>query len=211
MKNSIVYILLLTILLSCGKDEKEGDPAPCSKTADRGKVKVGDFAYGGIIFYVDFTETHGLVMPTGDLLAAFDAAWWPEKAPYVTPGNFNLPTSTAIGSGSNNTAKLIGTSSTPYVVGICYALVIGECYDDWYLPSIDEAFEIYRNQSKLSGVTLPSTIFTSNLEDVQNSGILIFAKTMSLVNGTVGNTYLTNPQMQVRIDAKGRFIPIRSF
>lgn len=211
MKNSYVYILLLTILFSCGKDSENENPAPCSKTADRGKVKVGDLAYGGIVFYVDFTETHGLVMPTNDLLTAFEASWWPDKAPYVTPGNFNLPTSTSIGSGQANTAKLIGTSSKPYVVGICDALVIGECYDDWYLPSIDEALAIYNSRSQLSGVTLPSAVFTSNLEDVQNSGILIFAKTVSLVNGNIGNTYLTDPQMQVRIDAKGRFIPIRSF
>lgn len=208
---SLVYILFLAVLFSCGKDNNESNPAPCNKTADRGKVKVGDLAYGGIVFYVDFSETHGLVMPTGNLLAAFEASWWPDKAPYVTPGNFNLPTSTSIGSGQANTAKLMGTSSTPYVVGICDALVIGECYDDWYLPSIDEALAIFNSKNQLPGVSLPSAVFTSNIEDAQNSGILIFAKTVNMSTGAIGNTYLTDPQMQVRIDAKGRFIPIRSF
>lgn len=211
MKSKILYVLFFATLFSCTKDDENETPQPCNKTADGTEVKVGDKVHGGIVFYVDNSKKHGLVMPLPALLPQFKAAWWPEKAPYLIPGQFNLPTETGIGGGQANTEKLLGTSTTPYIAGICNDLVIGECYDDWYLPSIGELQELYKNLSKLPGVSLSGGYLSSNIEDVNNSGILIVNKQVSFADGSVSNRYLTDPQMQRRIDVEGSFIPVRSF
>ncbi|TDE08296.1 hypothetical protein [Dyadobacter psychrotolerans] len=211
MKSRILYVVFFAALLSCAKNDKTENPQPCDATENVQKVKVGDKAHGGVVFYVDDSEKHGMVMPLPELLPQYNAAWWPDKAPYLTPGNFDLPTQTSIGNGKSNTDKLMGTSATPYIAGICDALVIGECFSDWYLPSVGELQEIYKSKSKLPGVTLSGIYFSSNLEDAANAGLLILNKAVDLSNGTIRDIGLTNPQLLTRFDVKGPFIPIRSF
>ena len=214
MKSVIFYIFFLTAILSC--DKKNGEeavaPGPCTKTGSADvPVKVGDKAYGGVVFYVEANGIHGMVMPKPELLSGYSASWWPRLAPYLTPGKFDLPTETAIGSGQANTKKLLGTSTTPYIAGICDDLKIDDCYDDWYLPSRDELLEIYKNLGKLPGVDRSKTYFSSNVVDKANAGILIVNVAVSFSTGTVGEVYLTDPQLYTRFEQPFWFIPVRSF
>ncbi|GAA4445398.1 hypothetical protein GCM10023091_37040 [Ravibacter arvi] len=172
----------------------------------KGGIKVGDEAFGGVVFYVEPNGKHGLVMAKSPL----NASWWPDKAPYVTPGNFNLPSDMSLGAGQANTKKLIGTGATPYIAGICDDLVVQDCYDDWFLPSVGELKELAKYASQLPAFR-DLVLASSNLEDVKNMGYLILLKTVRMSDGKVGEEYLTDPQMLTRLNFKHSFVPIRSF
>lgn len=142
------------------------------KTSDiRFDIKVGDQAYGGVVFYLEKNGLHGLVMPLPNLLPSFySVKWWPTISEYMDFNNqiYNFPKETAIGSGQTNTKMLLsGQPSTPYIAGICDDLVAGECYDDWFLPSHDELFEIYNSLSKLPPIDRRTYCSSSLLGDTK--------------------------------------------
>lgn len=168
-------------------------------------IRIGDEAFGGVVFYLESNGRHGLVMTKPTL--KFSSAWWPDNAPYVK----NVPQETAVGTGQANTARLIGTSKAPYVAGVCNDLILNECYDDWFLPSQDELLEIYKNISKLPGIELKGGYASSTLLDPDKSGILLINMGVDFDSGKVFNILLTDPQFLRRRDISAQFIPVRRF
>jgi hypothetical protein len=127
-------------------DGISGNPAIAAKT-----YSVGDFAQGGIVFWVDETGQHGLVCAKTDQSTGI--RWYAG-----TNGNTR-----AYGdgpyAGKANTAIIIaaqvaiGDDGEPYAAQICNELQITEgakTYADWYLPSKAELNLIYLNKSAIN-------------------------------------------------------------
>ena len=85
---------------------------------------------GGIVFYIDKSGKHGLVVAPNDQSRAVQ---W-DKARFMTTG----ATGTKIGDGMANTKKIIDSQGDyTYAAKLCADLII-DGFQDWFLPSIDE-------------------------------------------------------------------------
>ena len=139
----LLYILLLAPLLvfvsSCGKDIKgctdslaynyNSEATIYDNTCEY--LEIGAAFQGGIVFYIDETGEHGLVVALEDL-GQFE---W---------GCYGTGISAAaIGAGYQNTLDIVaGCSDTPIAASEALAYESGG-YSDWYLPSKDELLEMY--------------------------------------------------------------------
>ncbi len=94
--------------------------------------QVGDYAEGGIVFYVDETGQHGLVMSEED----FGQYW--ENCPYGLNDSILLNLQDDIGSGQNNTLSLIESDYINFEHVTAASLYSHEGYNDWFIPSLDE-------------------------------------------------------------------------
>jgi len=113
---------------------------------------IGDYAHGGIVFWVDETGEHGLVCADNDQSSGVR---WNAGSDTYTMALGDGPLS-----GEMNTAIIIanqgrGDGST-YAARICNELEVntGIAYADWYLPSKDELYLMWLN------LAFESLIFT---------------------------------------------------
>jgi len=123
---------------------------------------VGDFAQGGIVFWVDETGQHGLVCTKEN--QSTGVRW--------CAGIFTNTMARGDGpySGEMNTAIIIanqgyGDGST-YAARICNELQItegGKTYGDWYLPSIEELKLMFQSKEIINTTALANfgSIFTN--------------------------------------------------
>jgi hypothetical protein len=112
------------------------------------QYKIGDFAQGGIIFWVDESGEHGLACAKYDQDGGSGIRW--HAGTYGnTQANGQGPYS-----GEMNSAIIIASQSAigddgnTYAARICAELQIsegGKSFGDWYLPSIQELTLIYNN------------------------------------------------------------------
>lgn len=107
---------------------------------------VGDFAQGGIVFWVDETGQHGLVCAKED---QSEGAMW-----YAGTSFYTAALGDGLLSGELNTAIIVASQGmgdfTLYAARICNELEITESnttYGNWYLPSLFELDLMYQNQS----------------------------------------------------------------
>lgn len=145
---------------------------------------VGDFAQGGVVFWVDETGQHGLACAKEDQSTGI--RWY--------AGTFGVTRATGDGpfSGELNTSIIIssqvsiGDDGSDYAAQICNELQItegGKTYGDWYLPSKEEVNHMYNNQATInttatanSGVAFASADYWSSTESNSFSAwIRIFA------------------------------------
>jgi hypothetical protein len=125
-----------------------GSPAP--------KYKIGDFAQGGIVFWVDKTGEHGLVCAKSD--SPFKIMWSTTHSKIssykedIYDGKENtelirLDYNETIASFKKH-FKDYKPSPNSCAAIYCDTLSIsqdGVTYDDWYLPSIKELSQVYDN------------------------------------------------------------------
>jgi hypothetical protein len=91
-------------------------------------IAIGDTYQGGIIFYIDPSGNHGLIVAENDLDTSMP--WGCQDV--------SISTSNAVGSGSQNTTNILATCTTAGIAAKeCSDLTING-YDDWFLPAIDE-------------------------------------------------------------------------
>ena len=137
------------------------------------KYQVGDFAQGGIVFWVDETGEHGLVCAKSDQSSGVR---WHAGTLGNTQAKGNGPFS-----GEANTAIIItaqvaiGDDGNTYAARICNELQVnegGKTYGDWYLPSKEELNQIYLNKTTINatavgngGVDLTTNNYWSSTEN----------------------------------------------
>jgi len=104
-------------------------------------IGIGQSYGGGIIFYIDPNGVEGLISAASDQ----DITEWGCDGTSI-PG-----TSSAFGTGQANTTAIVnGCSEAGIAARICDDLVLNG-YDDWYLPSIYELYEMSQHQSLIGG------------------------------------------------------------
>jgi hypothetical protein len=92
---------------------------------------------GGIIFYIDSTGQHGLIAATEDQESSVWGCYG-----YTLGG-----THTEIGTGQQNTNHICWCMP-PHAAYVCYDLVLNG-FDDWFLPSRDELYQMYLQKEVL--------------------------------------------------------------
>lgn len=152
---------------------------------------IGDFAQGGIIFWLDETGQHGLVVAKSD--QATGVRWY--------AGTYGSTQAKGAGpfSGEMNTAIIIaahvaiGDDGETYAARICNELQItegGKTYGDWYLPSMSELGELYFNWDLISAVSIAhggsalANIYWSSTEKTLNSAWIFDYPTCSYSPGS---------------------------
>ena len=142
---------------------------------------IGQSYQGGKIAYIDSTGQHGLIVATAD-----DILQW-YNGDYIVTG----ATGVAIGTGLTNTNTIIAAQgSGSYAAQLCtdYSVlgVGGVLYDDWYLPSIDELFQLWLNRAAIGGFT--NNYYWSSTE-YDNGNALIFSFEYGYQNSNQKNNY----------------------
>ena len=157
--------------------------------------EIGDFAQGGIIFWLDDSKQHGLVCAKEDYpeLVSWDThmktgaegtrAVAPEKAIVMALGDGTY-------SGKMNTAIIIAAlgygDGRVYAAAACNELQVtenGVTYGDWYLPSRTELVLMYKNRKLIDKVAL------------ENGGSIF---KMDGDFRTIGNDYWSSTEFFVR-------------
>ncbi len=109
--------------------------------------QIGDFAHGGIVFWVDATGQHGLVCAKTD---QSPGERWYAGTNGITRAYGNGPLSGQANTSIIIAAQLaIGDDGFNYAANICNELQITEgakTYGDWYLPSKHELSLMYDNR-----------------------------------------------------------------
>ncbi len=127
---------------------------------------VGDFAQGGIIFWVDETGQHGLVCAKEDqstgirwYAGTFGNTQAKGDGPYAGEANTSIIIAAQVA---------IGDDGSTYAARICNELQItegGKTYSDWYLPSKEELNLMYQNKTTIdvtAGANGGSSFATNN-------------------------------------------------
>ncbi len=104
---------------------------------EKGTYSIGDFAQGGIVFWVDETGKHGLACAKVD--QSSNVRWAPYNQYSRAEGNGPF-------AGEMNTTIIVAshvptTDTATYAARICANYKTtenGKTYGDWYLPSLDE-------------------------------------------------------------------------
>ena len=169
-------------------------PYVVNATAGSGSTtfSVGDFAQGGIVFWVDETGQHGLVAAKED--QSTGVRWYAG-----TYGNTQAKGDGPF-SGEANTSIIIaaqvaiGDDGSTYAARICNELQVtegGKTYGDWYLPSKEELNLMYQNKATIDatagvngGSGFASASYWSSTEYNNN-----FAWLQSFVNGFQNYVY----------------------
>ena len=130
------------------------------------QLAVGDFYGGGYVVNIDTLTRTGLVC------APTDTGWHV----WGCMGTNIIGTSSALGSGQNNTNLILaGCGARPIAASVCADLVLNG-YDDWFLPSSQELLLAYTrlrpmNIGNLGPGNYTSTQINSDLvNDVNTSG-----------------------------------------
>lgn len=94
---------------------------------------IGQFVFGGKIFYIDSTGEHGFIYPAAN--SYINYAWAQASHTNVLIGG----TSVDIGTGQSNTLRIIaaGNNAANSAAMACDQYV-SNGYSDWYLPSAGE-------------------------------------------------------------------------
>jgi hypothetical protein len=142
-----IAICLAGFTIFCGC-EKENEPSIDNQNNSSNSLKVGQSYQGGIIAYIDATGKHGLIAAPQD---QSNGIQWSNGE------SFLVTTETAIGTGKNNTARIVQMQGNgAYAAKLCADLVLNG-YSDWFLPSTDELNMLYQNRLEIGKFNFSST------------------------------------------------------
>ena len=110
---------------------------------------IGDFVNGGVVFWIDSTGQHGLVVAFSDVATSVQWGCYNTDLPNV-PNVQTFPPvgqGAEIGHGFNNTNAIL--YDCPNAPAALAARSLGA---DWFLPSINELNQMYINKTTLEAV-----------------------------------------------------------
>lgn len=162
-KKSLLLFGILASLVWMWSCDKEDETA-ATLSAD---IKIGDTYGGGKVFYIAPDRTFGLVAAPADVNET-GIAWSELRVTIVTDS--------AIGTGAANTKKIIELKTKgDYEVYVApddevyAAKVVDEWteggYSDWYLPSIGELTELYKQRDVVGGFDEDKKYWSSSAID----------------------------------------------
>lgn len=117
--------------------------------------KIGDFAQGGIVFYVDQKGQHGLVCAKSDQDGGSGMRWYAGiygntrargDGPYAGEANTSIIIASSVA---------IGIDGSTFAARICNELRIiegGKTYSDWYLPSKYELNLMHQHKATINAL-----------------------------------------------------------
>ncbi len=120
-------------------------------------VQIGDFAFGGIVFYVDESGENGLVCAPSNLISedGLNGFQWMD---ITVSGNqyiqLNESTSNFIGTGASNSSIIINSQGIGSDAASMCSLLDLNGYDDWFLPSLNELLEINIHRELISSTAI---------------------------------------------------------
>jgi len=124
------------------KDSAEKVQQAALAKARKDSIKLGNDFGGGIIYYIDATGEHGLIMAQGDQNGQRTIKWYDGKIEKI--GAYGAH----IYQGKKNTELIVSKlGEGTYPAKICADCDLGG-YNDWYLPSKDELDEMYNYDKK---------------------------------------------------------------
>ena len=124
--------------------------------------EIGDYAQGGVVFWLTPDQQHGLAAAIVDQDGGSSIAWAPTGFTTTQIGSYmngiifgeNYTTT----SGSLNSARIISVIGTgTYAASVCagYSTTVnGMTYDNWYLPAIMELGLMYIRKSVINATAL---------------------------------------------------------
>ncbi|WP_424961016.1 hypothetical protein [Ekhidna sp.] len=147
--------------------------------------EIGDFAYGGVIFWVDPADNnHGLVCSTTEQ----GNAPWGCSGTDVAAAN-----GTAITTGKTNTEAMAAACSEAGSLAITALNLTLNGFSDWFVPSKDEMYEIYLNREAINAVLTASggeifsnSYWTSTQFNVNNGWFQSFSNGSQAGTGKTG-------------------------
>ena len=116
------------------------------------QYEIGDFAHGGVVFWINETGDHGLVVDIMDI--STNQRW------YNFDGQNRITNALGKGiySGIDNTTLIISRLASDNFLGQCAALTCANLvrgdFGDWYLPSITELNEVFLQKTKVDSTSL---------------------------------------------------------
>lgn len=135
-------------------------------------IQIGDYRFGGVVFYIDGTGSHGLVCDITDQ----NYAEWGCHNVEITGAD-----GTAIGTGNQNTIDIEAGCATPNTAADICANLSLNTYSDWFLPSRLELLEMAINKTSINstsiiygGTTFSNGYYWSSTEGAANYSILIY-------------------------------------
>jgi len=166
IKTRLAILLLLAI--SCTKENIQS-PADASTQVLENSVTthyIGQDYGGGIIFYIDSTGKHGLIAAKKDL----GELTWCEKWIYINTG----ARSVKIGSGARLTRKIVEAQGNGVYAALRCKQYEEGGYSDWFLPSYNELFEMYKQRALIGGFQ-KNQLYWSSTEINPYSDALVIA------------------------------------
>lgn len=172
MKKEIVlfatYILLCVVIVSSCEKESKSAVKPATDDVTEVKpppvVTVGQEYGGGIVFYVDATGRHGLIVSK---VSQSEGMEWSNGTGNVLTD----ATGTTLGWGKENTISIVNAQGQGmYAAWVCKNLNI-KGYDDWFLPSKEELHLLYNQKisGKLNNLNgLSNNFYWSSTETSEN-------------------------------------------
>ncbi len=120
----------ITIFSRDNSNKENGLSVRCIEGEQKSEIQIGDNYQGGIIFYIDNTGEHGLIVAPTD--QSTEIKWY--NGSYKITG----ASGTSVGTGQNNTTAIVTSlGSGNYAASLCDQLELNG-YDDWFLPSKEE-------------------------------------------------------------------------
>ncbi|HBC78587.1 MAG TPA: hypothetical protein DEO60_09775 [Bacteroidales bacterium] len=132
----------------------------------KSEYSLGEYMYGGYIFYIDETGEHGLVCAPSD--QSMNAPWaWGSPAPAGA-------TDRAVGTGYKNTADIVlGCPEEGIAARLCRDLEM-DGYSDWFLPSVNELFLMYTNLHLKGSGNFKDGFYWSSTQDKYGAWVVSF-------------------------------------
>ena len=145
---------------------------------------IGSHYQGGIVAYVDTVSSqHGLIANRNMKTTNPVFLLWGCSGNPITGAN-----GTAYGTGNQNTIDILNGCPTAPAAKYCSDLVLNG-YSDWFLPSLNELLEIYKNRYTLNIHVLITTFgdpyycFWTSSQGSNNDASVIYFGEQSLVTG----------------------------